>query len=223
MAQTMAIGGFACGVMAGAIARGIRFCTFGAIEDYLLDAGSLRLKSWGAAIIVAMVCVQTMIMLGVARIDTSFYLSPDFGWLGAIMGGLTFGFGMSLVGTCSYGILVRLGGGDLKALIAFIIMGMAAYMTASGVTALVRVEFIEIYNLDLEAFGGQGMVNILSAVTGLSLPIMTTLVVALFVVLVFSWCFRQPNLWQAPQRFVCRGGHWVDSGGWICLDRDYWQ
>lgn len=74
------------------------------------DRRSAALKSWALAIAIAMVAVQAMHMTGTARIDETFYLSTDFHWAGAIVGGLMFGLGMALVGTCGFGTLVRIGG-----------------------------------------------------------------------------------------------------------------
>ena len=54
-----------------------------------------------------------MQLSGIVDLSGTFYLMSDFGWSGAIIGGLAFGFGMALVGTCGFGALVRLGGGSL--------------------------------------------------------------------------------------------------------------
>ncbi len=60
-----------------------------------------------------------------------------------------FGFGMALVGTCSFGALLRLGGGDLRALLVLLVLGLSAYMAISGVTALLRVTITEPLSFDL--------------------------------------------------------------------------
>ena len=75
------------------------------------------LRAWALAILVAIVLTQGLIAAGLLDPSKSFYLFPSFGWTGAIAGGLAFGFGMALVGTCGFGALVRLGGGSLRSLV----------------------------------------------------------------------------------------------------------
>ena len=43
---------------------------------------------------------------------------------------------MALVGTCGFGTLLRLGGGDLKALLTFLVMAVTAMMAIRGATGL---------------------------------------------------------------------------------------
>jgi uncharacterized membrane protein YedE/YeeE len=49
---------------------------------------------------------------------------PEFAWTGAIFGGIMFGIGMALVGTCGFGAVVRLGGGSLRALVVLTVIGL---------------------------------------------------------------------------------------------------
>ena len=56
-------------------------------------------------------------------------------WLSAVVGGLLFGFGMVLGSGCGSKTLVRVGGGNLKSLVVFFVMGFAAYATLRGVLA----------------------------------------------------------------------------------------
>jgi hypothetical protein len=72
-------------------------------------------------------------------LTTSFYLATTTTLLATAAGGLIFGLGMSLVGTCGFGAMVRIGGGDLKSVITFFIMGVSAYATMHGATAYLRV------------------------------------------------------------------------------------
>jgi hypothetical protein len=50
----------------------------------------------------------------------------------SIAGGLLFGYGMALAGNCGYGALARVGGGDLRALMIVMIMGLFAYISLGG-------------------------------------------------------------------------------------------
>lgn len=70
-----------------------------------------------------------------------------------------FGFGMALVGTCGYGTLLRLGGGDLRALVAFLVIAVFSYAAMRGFAGMARVALIEPFRIDLTAIGGQSLVG----------------------------------------------------------------
>ena len=53
----MGAGGFACGMVMGGVARGARFCTFGAVEDWAFSGKLVRMRAWVLAMAVAMVAV----------------------------------------------------------------------------------------------------------------------------------------------------------------------
>ena len=105
--------GLCGGLVLGFAGRFAKFCTFGAIEDAVYGADWTRLRSWGLAAATAVTLTQAMALAGVVDLGRSIYLTAEIGWLGALAGGLMFGFGMALVGTCSFGMLLRFGGGDL--------------------------------------------------------------------------------------------------------------
>ncbi len=88
--------------------------------------------------------MQALHAAGIARIDEAFYLAPRFGWPGAMGGDMIFGLGMALVGTCGHGVLVRVSGGDMRALVTLLVLGLTAYMTARGLTAHPRIWLFEI-------------------------------------------------------------------------------
>lgn len=195
----VALCGFVLGVIAGWVARRVRFCTFGAVEDMVLLGDLRRLKSWALAIAVAMVAVQLMHVSDIARIDETFYLGTQFHWAGAIVGGLLFGLGMALVGTCGFGTLVRIGGGDLKAFVAFLVMGLTAYMTAGGVTGYVRRYVIEAVDLDLTSIGGQGLPHLVAALFGMDAQVLWMPMALLIAGLLLAWCFSGGGLNGNPR------------------------
>lgn len=160
--------GLVLGLIMGATARAARFCTFGAVEDVVLAGKTLRLKAWALAIAVAVIGVQLLHQVGWANIENATYLSGNFGLVGAIFGGLLFGLGMSMVGTCGYGVLVRMAGGDLKAFCSFLVIALSGYMTARGITSVIRVNFIDALMIDLSSWGGQGIPHLIARVTPLS-------------------------------------------------------
>ncbi|MHC5653573.1 YeeE/YedE family protein [Stappia sp. ICDLI1TA098] len=141
--QVMAACGFAGGAVLGLAARAGRFCAMGALEDAFLGHDTRRLKSWALAIAVALALTQVLAHAGILDLRHSIYLSRGFPWFGAILGGLMFGIGMALVGTCGFGTLARIGGGDLRALVSFLVMGISAYMAMGGITGMLRLRFVE--------------------------------------------------------------------------------
>lgn len=133
------LGGLAGGIVLGFAARWGRFCTFGAIEDKILGDDGTRLRMWGLAIAVAIAGVYGMHMLGWINVGDSMYLASPVSITATIIGGLMFGLGMSLVGTCGFGVMSRIGGGDLKSIVTFLVMGISAFATMNGITAYLRV------------------------------------------------------------------------------------
>jgi uncharacterized membrane protein YedE/YeeE len=141
--------GLLLGAAVGAVARRARFCTLGAIADALTLGDRRRLHAWGLAVAVAMIGTQTLQALEIVDLGRSIYLGPRIGWLGAALGGLLFGLGMALVGTCAFGSLIRIGDGDLRAIVSFLVIGVSAYATISGPLAYARVGLVEATDLQL--------------------------------------------------------------------------
>ncbi len=161
--------GFAAGLVFGVTAQRTNFCTMGAISDVVFMGSYNRMRAWVLAIAVAILGSQALHMVGIIDLSGAIYLTPNFGWAGAILGGLLFGFGMTQAGGCGNKTLVRLGAGNLKSLVVAMVIGVTAYMTLRGLIGLVRVEFEGLTMVDLTAFGleSQGAVGLISAASGL--------------------------------------------------------
>jgi uncharacterized membrane protein YedE/YeeE len=177
----VALGGFLIGIVFGAIANKTNFCTMGAVSDWVNMGDRNRLRAWLLAIGIAMLATQALQMQGHVDLRESIYLSTNFGWLGHVLGGFLFGVGMTLASGCGQRTLVRVGGGNLKSLVVMVFMGLTAYMTMRGLFALVRVNAIEVTNLDLAARGlaDQGIGTLVAAVTGVENTAVVGRVVAL--------------------------------------------
>lgn len=132
------LGGFAIGV----VARKSNFCTLGAIEETYYGTERSRMRTWVLAVGVAIAGTQILNFFGVIDLSKSFYLDPQLRLVGAIVGGMLFGLGMALVGTCAFGMLVRAGGGDMRSLVSILILGIVGYTTANGVLAYLGVYVI---------------------------------------------------------------------------------
>ena len=166
--QNVALWGFLVAVAFGAIANKTNFCTMGAVSDWVNMGDKNRLRAWFLAIGVAILGSQLLQAQGYIDLNKSIYLSANFGWLGHLLGGFLFGVGMTLGGGCGQRTLVRVGGGNLKSLVVMLLMGITAYMTLRGLLALVRLNVIEVTNIDLAArnITDQSMATLIQAVTG---------------------------------------------------------
>jgi hypothetical protein len=101
------------------------------------------------------------------------YAGPRLIWLSNVFGGLLFGFGMVLASGCGSKTLVRVGGGSLKALVVFCVLAIAAYATLRGVTAVVRVAWLDTWALTLPV--GQDLPSLLALATGASTALLALL------------------------------------------------
>ena len=130
--------GLVAGTVLGLAARLGRFCTLGAIEDALFGHDFARARLWAIAIATAVAAVHGAAALGWVDLDGNVYLLRPLNIPATLLGGGLFGLGMALVGTCGYGCLARLGGGDLRALVVFLVMGIVAYASLVGAIAVLN-------------------------------------------------------------------------------------
>lgn len=172
--------GFLVGIVFGAIANKTNFCTMGAVSDWVNIGSKDRLRAWLLAIGIAIIVSQLMQALGLINLSDALYLTPNFGWLGHIVGGFLFGVGMTLASGCGQRTLVRVGGGNLKSLVVMILLGLTAYMTMRGLLALVRVNAIEVTNISLSGSGipDQGIGTLIAAAAGITDTTLVNWVVA---------------------------------------------
>ena len=184
------IAGGLAGIVIGAAARYDRFCTLAALERHWYANDSSGLRTWVLAATVALIATQAMLLTGLVDLRRSFYLDPAFGWTGAILGGLAFGFGMALVGTCGFGALVRLGGGSLRSLVVLLVLGLSALAAQRGLIAQARVQVVDNLALDLSFAGDQSLGSLASALLGFD----ARLVVAFFIAgLLLLWIFSSAD------------------------------
>ncbi len=140
---------FFLGVAFGAIAQRSQFCTMGAVADIVSMGDWNRMRQWLLAIAVAILGANLLAYLGYIDLSKSIYTAPRLTWLSHVVGGTLFGFGMVMTSGCGSKTLVRIGGGNLKSLIVFIVIGLFAFMTLKGVLALPRVNWLEPVSLTL--------------------------------------------------------------------------
>ncbi|MEP7299422.1 MAG: YeeE/YedE family protein [Burkholderiales bacterium] len=169
---------FGLSMALGAIAQRTHFCTMGAVADIVNMGDWTRMRMWVMAIGVAMIGFNAMVALGWVDAGNTIYGGPRVLWLSALVGGAMFGFGMVLASGCGNKTLVRIGGGNLKSLVVFIVLGVSAFATLKGVTAVVRVATVDSVAITLST--GQDLPSLIAAGTGVA---RTTLAAALGLVI----------------------------------------
>jgi uncharacterized membrane protein YedE/YeeE len=184
----LAFAGLGAGILLGFVARANHFCTMSALERMWYADDSRGVRTWMLAAATAMIATQSLQALGVVDTQSSFYIHSSFAWVGAIAGGLAFGIGMALVGTCSFGALVRLGGGSLRSLIVLIVLGLAAMSAQKGLVAQARVALSDNHAIDLSEMGGQSIGALASWWSGHDLTLTIALVAGLAM---FCWIFSE--------------------------------
>jgi uncharacterized protein len=127
----------------GLLAQRSHFCTMGALGDIVNMGDWARMRMWVAAMAVAILGFGLMSSWGWVDVSKSLYGGSRWLWLSALTGGLLFGFGMVLASGCGLKTLVRVGGGNLKSLVVFLVMGLAAYATLRGITGVLRTETVD--------------------------------------------------------------------------------
>ena len=167
---------FILAALFGAIAQRTHFCTMGAVSDIVNMGDWTRMRMWGMAIGVAMIGFYGMAAAGLIDPSKTLYASNRFIWLSALVGGVMFGFGMVLASGCGSKTLVRIGGGNLKSLVVFLVMGVAAFATLKGITAVLRVATVDRVAIDFSS--NAALSNWAAAVAGVS-PAVAGLAIAL--------------------------------------------
>jgi uncharacterized membrane protein YedE/YeeE len=136
-------GAFALAFIFGAVANKTNFCTMGAVSDWINMGETSRLRMWLLAVAVALVGASALEAAGLVDLSKSIYPGPNFLWLSHIVGGFLFGVGMTLGSGCGSKTLIRVGTGNLKSLVVYVFLGIAAYMTLRGLFGAFRVGVLE--------------------------------------------------------------------------------
>jgi uncharacterized membrane protein YedE/YeeE len=157
---------FGLSVLFGAIAQRTHFCTMGAVSDIVNMGDWTRMRMWVMAMGVAIIGFNLMVAAGWLDAGKSIYGGPKIVWLSALVGGGLFGFGMVLASGCGSKTLVRIGGGNLKSLVVFVVLGVSAFATLKGITAVARVATVDSVAVTLAT--GQDLPSLLAASTGLA-------------------------------------------------------
>ena len=124
---------FIISVVLGIVVNKTNFCTMGAVSDMVNIGDYGRFRAWVLAIAVATLGVSIFEYMGLVNVTETFpgYRGSQLIYIENILGGIMFGIGMTFASGCGNKTLIRIGGGNIKSILVFIIIALIAYYMTS--------------------------------------------------------------------------------------------
>jgi uncharacterized membrane protein YedE/YeeE len=187
---------FGVALALGAIAQKTRFCTMGAVSDWVNMGDTGRMRSWVFAMAIAlagMVLLEATATVNLGAGTFPPYRTAQFAWLRYIVGGLLFGIGMTLGSGCGNRTLVRIGGGNLKSVVVLAVAAVCAYaMMWTPLFEKAFLPWIQATTIDLSRYGmpTQELGSVLAGMFGLESSRPLRIGISALVALgLFAWVF----------------------------------
>ena len=196
--------GLAIGLVFGACGQVTGFCLQRGLVQRWSGAGGHKLQAFALALAVALLGTQALAYLGLVDLGKSLYLMPRYSWLLLPLGGLMFGYGMGLANGCGARALVLLGSGNLRSLVVLLCLGIAAYMTLTGVLGPLRMALAESTTLSPA---------LLTVPAGWP----RTLVILLAAAALLAFALRSPSADQAGEAEPARAHRITDLTGGLII------
>jgi uncharacterized membrane protein YedE/YeeE len=191
---------FAIALVLGAIGQKTRFCTMGAVSDWVNMGDTGRMRSWVFSMAIALTGVVILEAAGVIDLSGETfppYRSANFAWLRYLAGGLMFGVGMSLASGCGNRTLVRIGGGNVKSLTVLLTAALCAYlMLWTPLFETAFLPWIQATSIDLARYGmpTQEVGSVLAGMFGIAPTRALNLTVGALVALgLYVWIFKSSD------------------------------
>ena len=147
-ANAAAVAGFAVGLSFGILAQQSRFCLRSATIELSRRTFGVGIARWALAFSSAVLATQAFILAGWLNVSTARQLAAVGSMSGAIIGGVMFGIGMIMARGCASRLLVLSATGNLRALIAGLILTIVAQTAYRGVLAPVREALAGLWLVD---------------------------------------------------------------------------
>jgi uncharacterized membrane protein YedE/YeeE len=212
----LALGGLVIGFLFGAIVFRTNYCAMGSLSDIYNFGDRRRFRAWVLAAATALIGAQLASLAGVVALDKSMYLAPGLNWLGHIAGGLVFGVGMVFAGGCPSRNLARAGGGDLRALVTLVFLGLFAYMAIGGLFAPVRAALEQATAIAGLSAPTQGVGDILAATAGIGSGAARAIVLVLVAGSALVYCFGDARFRASPVHVLAGAGVGLTViAGWV--------
>ncbi|WP_297526728.1 YeeE/YedE family protein [Thiohalobacter sp.] len=232
-AEMVPLLGLLGGLGIGLVAQKTGFCTRGAISDVVFDGDTGRLRAWFVAIAVALIGAQILHAVTITVTDDfgeaitrpivdladSIYRTSTFAWLSYFVGGTLFGIGMSLGTGCGNKILLRVGGGNLRALVVLMVMAITAAATLWGFLGVHLRVPLESTAVELEAYGmnSQAAHVVLAHWLGMSEEVLRWVLTGLVGGGLILYAFLAPEFRKRPDNVVSGFliGLFIVFGWWV--------
>lgn len=177
--------GFMLGCGFGVAARLGRFCLLRGLRQRLTgDAEAPALRAFALALATAIGTTQWLVGQQELDLSQAVLLRTEFAAGGMLIGGLLFGLGMSMARSCGARALVLLAGGNLRALVVLLGLGLAAQASLTGVLVPLR-KWLQLGQVNIESasipayLASQGLEAGPALLLGAGLPVMALLFYAL--------------------------------------------
>ena len=184
--------GFVLAFVFGAVANRSNFCIMGALSDVVTMDHWGRMRMWLLAIAVATLGATLLSVTGQIDLSRSITQRPTLAWLSLLVGGLSFGVGMTLAGGCANKNLVRMGGGSVRSMVVLVFVAIASYMTLKGLFGQWRASLLDPVSIDLGGRGwpDQSLATAVARLTGVSPRAALTGTVAALVLALLIFVFK---------------------------------
>jgi uncharacterized membrane protein YedE/YeeE len=209
----LALGGLVIGFAFGAIVYRTNFCTMGALSDIHNFGDWRRFRSWILAAATGLAGAQVLDAAGVVSLAQSMYLAPSLNWLGNLLGGWMFGFGMVFAGGCASRNLARIGGGDVRSLLTLLVLALFAFMTIGGLLGPLRAAMEQATAISLAPLSAptQSIGDILAVGTGLARGNGRAIAAAVVLAAALFYCFKDKEFRASPVHI------WSGIGIGLCV------
>lgn len=200
---------FGIGLVVGAVGQKTRFCTMGAVSDWVNMGDTGRMRAWLFAVAIALTGVVILEATGRVNLSSETfppYRMASFPWLRYLVGGLLFGIGMTLASGCGNRTLVRIGGGNLKSVTVLIVAAICAYfMLWTPLFETAFLPWIQATTINLAQHGmpTQELGSVVAGMFGLEAnrPLNYTLA-ALIAIVMFVWVFKSRDFRDQPDHIL---------------------
>ncbi|MEM7018225.1 MAG: YeeE/YedE family protein [Pseudomonadota bacterium] len=217
------LSGFAAALLFGVVSHRTDFCTMGAVSDWINIGDQNRLRAWILASLTALTGMLLLEALGLISLDTTRppYRVAVFEWLRYPIGGIMFGIGMVLASGCASKTLVRLGSGNLKSLVVFIVIGLCAWaMTKTAFYENMFYPWINGTSINLAEhdISGQDLGSLLAGLTPLESASQGRLIFGIPLALLAAWWIFKSAEFRTSYRNLFAGvfvGCFVIAGWYI--------
>ena len=145
------LGGALTGLLFGVAAERSRFCLRAATVEFWRGSIGAKTAIWLLAFAAALIGAQMLMATDALERGTVRQLTGTGAISGAIFGGLMFGAGMVLARGCASRLLVLSATGNMRALVAGLILTVVAQASLSGALSPLRLELAMLWTVEGDA------------------------------------------------------------------------